>query len=701
MAKRSQQQSGSNLSRPSRTTFLQRICWTFLIIGAIFTVLVAIYSPALHGSYLWDDDANVTKPELRSWDGLVAIWTRWGATQTYYPLLHSVFWIEHHLWGDNTLGYHLANIFWHAISVYLVYLILRRLQIPGASLAAAIFALHPVMVESVAWITEQKNTLSGVLYFGSLLAYLHFDVDRRRTTYALAMSLFVLSLWTKTITVTLPAAILVILWWQRGKIRWRQDVVPLLPWFALSLLMGIFTAWYEQVYVGVQFTGLHLTLPQKILLSCRAVWFYFGKLIFPTQLTLIYPRWNIDTHQTWQYLYVVAFLLVLGGAWSVRHRWRAPLASLLYFVGTLSPLLGFFGTFIFLYTFVCDHFQYLASLGIIVPVAAAIALFAERHAGTARNLTVGACALMLGALAFGSWQQSRFYTDSMTLYQTMIARNPECWMAYNNLGITLEEQNQPEKALQSYRKAIELKPDYAEAHNNLGMYYYNSHRLTEAIQEYEEALRLQPNYLAAEINLGNTSIDQNQSENAIKHYEAALAINPKCALAFYDLGNTYLKLGRTEQAIEHYRKAEQAKMETAELHYNLGIALAQSGKAKEAIEELNSALKFNPSSSQIHNNLGAALLDSGHPDEAISHFQQALRLGTEDLAVYKNLTDAYLRMNRRSEAIATAQRALQLARLQGETQLAQQIEAWLSKQDSQPAAGQTPPPTPSPLAPSS
>ncbi len=334
----------------------------------VFVALLALYSPALRGQYLWDDTDNITRPELRSWHGLKLIWFQWGATQTYYPVLHTLYWIEQKLWGDATLGYHVASILFHSISVCLVYWIVRRLKIPGALLAAAIFTVHPVYVESIAWITEQKNTLSGMFTLAAILAYLHFDDSRRRGTYAWALGLFLLALESKATAVTLPIALVVILWWKRGALSWRRDLAPLAPWFALSLLVGVFTIWYERVYVGVQGSEFVMSPLQRCLMASRAVWFYLGKLFWPANLILFYPRWDVNPAQAWQYLYVAALIALLAGAWAVHRRWRAPLAALLFFLGTLFPLLGFFATYIFRYTNVCDHFQYLPSLGIVVLV---------------------------------------------------------------------------------------------------------------------------------------------------------------------------------------------------------------------------------------------------------------------------------------------------------------------------------------------
>jgi hypothetical protein len=244
----------------------------------LFAAVLIAYLPALNGGLLWDDGAHVTRPELQSFQGLWRIWSDLWATQQYYPVLHTAFWIEHRLWGDSVLGYHLANLALHAAAALLLLMILRRLAIPGAWLAALIFALHPVCVESVAWITEQKNTLSAVFYLASALVYLEFDETRRRSSYLLALGLFVLALLSKTVTATLPAAMLVVLWWRRGRLSWKHDALPLAPWFALGTVAGLFTAWVESEVIGAKGADFALTLIGRCLVAGRVIWFYLSKI---------------------------------------------------------------------------------------------------------------------------------------------------------------------------------------------------------------------------------------------------------------------------------------------------------------------------------------------------------------------------------------------------------------------------------------
>ena len=380
---------------------------------------------------------------LRSLGGLRDIWFKLGATQQYYPLLHSAFWAEAQLWGDYVLGYHLANVVLHVIAACLVVTVCQRLEIKGAWLAGAIFALHPVNVESVAWISEQKNTLSLMFYLLAALAYLRFDAARKPRDYAIASALFACALLTKTVTASLPAALLVVFWWKRGSIKWRRDVLPLVPWFVVAAGSGLFTAWVERHLIGAEGSEYNLDVLQRVLLAGRVIWFYFDKLLWPTDLIFTYPHWTVDAKVAWQYVFDIGLLALAGWFWTLRSRTRAPLAALLFFTGSLFPVLGFLDIYPFRYSYVADHFAYLASLGVIVPLSAAATSALEqistsawmRRAQAASGgmvtpraklgaLASGATLIVLLMLALLSNLQSRMYVDARTLYRTTLERNP-------------------------------------------------------------------------------------------------------------------------------------------------------------------------------------------------------------------------------------------------------------------------------------
>ena len=312
-----------------------------------------------------------------------------------------------------------------------------------------------------------------------------------------------LGLLSKTVTATLPGALLVVFWWKRGRLTWQRDVLPLMPFFVLGAAAGLFTAWVERKLIGAEGAAFDLTFIDRFLIAGRVIWFYLGKLFWPANLIFMYPRWNINQDVWWQYLFPAAALLLATALWVLRRRWRGPLAGMLFFVGTLFPVLGFFNVYPFIYSFVADHFQYLASLGVIALVSAGIGLLLERRAFWPR---IGGCILclaLLSTLASLTWRQSRMYFDVKMLYQTTIEKNPNCWMAYNNLGLILDNMGQSQEAIEHYRQALAIKPDYAPAHNNWGVVLVRTGQIQEAIEHYKRALQLDPNYSMAYNNLGS------------------------------------------------------------------------------------------------------------------------------------------------------------------------------------------------------
>jgi tetratricopeptide (TPR) repeat protein len=528
-------------------------------------VTILAYWPALRGQYIWDDNAHITKPELRSAHGLYHIWFDVGATQQYYPLLHSAFWIEYQLWADNTLAYHLTNLLQHLAAAGLVYLILKKLSIPGAGLAAAIFALHPVQVESVAWITEQKNTLSAIFYLSAMLIYLRFDKTRRSPLYAAALLLFVLGVMSKTVTATLPAALLVIFWWQRGKISFWEDVLPLLPWFAIGAVAGLFTAWVEKNLIGAEGSGYQLTILQRCLVAGRVIWFYLGNLIWPSNLMFIYPRWNVDPARWRQWLFPIAAVVVLILLWILRKKSRGPLAAWLFFVGTLFPVLGFFNVYPFIFSYVADHFQYLACLGMIVLAAAGITLGLSRSSSIFR---VAIPMVLVAILATLTWRQSRIYGDIITLYQTTLDKNPDCWMADNNLAIVLADRGQLPEAIRHYQRALRLKPDFAAAENNLGNALVNVGRTQEAIGHFQNALRDRAIFPEAENDLAIALFNVNRLADGLQHFEAAVYEKPDDPEYRFNLAMAYARTQQNSAAIA----AARAALELARSQGNASLA---------------------------------------------------------------------------------------------------------------------------------
>ena len=409
--------------------------WGFGLLLLVATVVA--YLPCLRGGFVWDDDSWTARiAELPAgFTGLWTIWSKPTALQQFYPLSGTTFWLDCHLWGWHTLPYHVENVLLHACAALLFWRLLRRLEVPGARLAGAVFALHPLMVESAGWITERKNVFSLVLYLGALLAYGRFArfwkaddapppeakaaPPERWSGYAFAFLLFAGALLAKATAFSLPAVLLLICWWKRGHIRWQADVLPSLPFFAFTLGLGLVTAWLEKHHVGAAGAEWALSFPERCLIAGRALWFYAGKLFWPAKLCFVYPRWQLDAGSLAQWLYPATAAGALVGLWLARQRiGRGPATAAFFFAGTLFPLLGFMNAYFMRYSFVCDHWTYLSSLGLIALGAALVARVGERL--RAPKLLYGFAAVVLPVLGGLTWEQSKMYGDIETLNRATI-----------------------------------------------------------------------------------------------------------------------------------------------------------------------------------------------------------------------------------------------------------------------------------------
>jgi tetratricopeptide (TPR) repeat protein len=492
------------------------------LMGWLLVLMTTVaYLPAFQAGFIFDDDVHVTgNLALRSLNGLGQIWSQPSATPQYYPLVHTSFWLEYHLWGLNPAGYHVINVLLHALAAVLLWRALVRLQVPGSWLAAGIFALHPVAVESVAWVTERKNVLSAVFYFAAALVWWRWDdpvmpderagsqdgkVRPARGWYFLALALFLAALLSKTVTCSLPAALLLVSWWKRGRLELRE-FGSLLPFFVVGAGLALVTSRLEHTQVGASGPEWAFNLPDRCLIAGRALCFYAGKLCWPAHLTYIYPRWQVNAGVWWQWLFPTAVLAVMGLLWGLRRRLgRGPLVAVLFFAGTLLPALGFSNIYFMRYSLVADHFQYLAGTGLIVLAAAGLAngrrpvpsLGAPGQSAwpSWRAAAVVGLLLTLGTL---TWRQCGMYAGPETLWETTLQRNPRAWMAHDNLGEFLMQQGREDEAVAHWKQAIKVKPDDAVAYYNLGMAASQSGRVAEAIAFYQQALDLDPNQVEAD-----------------------------------------------------------------------------------------------------------------------------------------------------------------------------------------------------------
>ncbi len=631
-------------------------------LGCLLLAVVALvaYQHVWHAGFIWDDDAHVTRPGLRSLHGLWRIWFEPGATQQYYPVLYSAFWMEHRIWSDSAQGYHIANVLLHACAACLLFRVLWRLDVPGAFLGALLFVVHPVCVESVAWISEQKNTLSAVFYLLAALSYIEYDRERRPGHYAVGLALFALALLSKSVAATLPAALLVVFWWKRGRLSWRGDVIPLAPWLALGSGAGCMTAWMERTHVGASGAAYALGISDRFLVAGRALWFYLWKLVRPVDLTFIYPRWTIEARDPFQYLYPATAIGALAALAMMRNRSRGPFAAALLFAGTLFPALGFINLFPFIYSFVADHFQYMAAAVAMSAAAAALAVVARRLSRIGRLVSGISAACAVAVLASLTWIQSSMYADADTLWRATLARNPAAWMAHNNLAADLLDRGHFDEAIAEARLAIASGPRNAEAYVTLGDALDQKKRPGDALAQYERALELEPTNAIAHNNLGSALLQAGRTDEAIDHYQRALWTKPDFAKAHANLADAFLRTGRLDESISEYARALEIDPSDARANANLGTALAQQGRMGEAIAHFRRALEISPRFAIAHTNLGNVLLQAGRRDEALAHYERALELDPDSSAAHNNVGYALLVSGRLEEAIAHFRSALAL-----------------------------------------
>ncbi len=626
------------------------------------------YFPSLRGALLWDDVGHVTSPALQSGSGLLRIWFEPGATQQYYPLLHTAFWLEHQLWGDATLGYHLVNILWHATSACLFFVLLRRLAIPGAFVAAALFALHPVCVESIAWISEQKNTLSLVFYLAAALAWLRFDdasqtppsvaavYDRRSPKpdgghrpplqhYLVATLWFLAALLTKTVTATLPCALLVLTWWRRGRLSWRGDVLPLLPWIALGALAGLGTAWFESTQIGAAGAEFTLGPIERGLLAGRVGWFYFVSIIWPLDLAFFYPRWTIDSGVWWQWLFPLATVAVLALAawWSRRD--RGPLAAALLFGGTLFPVLGFVNVYPFVFSYVADHFQYHASLALFAFFAAAAVRGWDYFQWSRAAGRAAAVAVLLVAATL-TWQQSAHYRDVVTLYRATLERSPDSWVAHLNLGVALDEAGETQEALPHLQRALALKADHPETLNSLGNVLNRLGRSAEARPLLERAVQLQPRFDSAHNTLGVSLMALGQSDAGIAAFRRALEINPRLTTARVNLGWALANTSRPAEALVQFDQARREEPENADVCFKTAWVLVTMRRLPDALPPARRAVELQPANVDYRLVPATILLELGRPAEAAEQFEAALELAPGHPGALHGLQEARRRLGR-------------------------------------------------------
>ncbi len=546
---------------------------TILGIAGLLLLTLAVYYPLRWGVFLWDDAAWVTNnPLIHHWRGFEIFWlsTKAMGEVQYYPMTLSVLSIEYHLWGLQTLPYHLVNVLFQAANAILLWLILRRLELRSAWLVAALFAIHPIQVETVGWVAEIKNLLSGFFYFLALLSFLKFiDVGPKAAApsnsvnteklyqnhqlYVISTILFLLGLLSKTAVCTLPVAILVILWW---KDRWRDKeiVLRLIPWFIIAFIIGMVTVHVEHTSVGTHGADWRFTIGQRILIAGHAFWFYIIKLLWPHPLLMIYPRWHLGNSVG--YIWAIAAVALFAFLWSMRDRMgRGPMAAMLFYLITIGPVLGFITFYTQLYSFVADHYQYLACIGPMVLAGELIYWLADKAGQWKHAVALAAATVLLVVLGWISFNQSKLYDLDYTLWHYVYEHNRNSFIVKGLYGATLLERQEYGPAMVQLVAANAMHRHSLPVVFNLAAGYMVTGHYHRALHYYAWYLLHDPGAVDAWTNSANCLVALRAYEPAARDLAVALKLKPNFAAGWMELAHVSYLAGHLKYAEKFYRHA--------------------------------------------------------------------------------------------------------------------------------------------------
>ncbi len=581
--------------------FSRRDAFSFLVLGVLIAV---VYFPAALAGFVWDDSIMRELRAVSTWGG---IWDLWfdpvnayleGGTRKeghYWPLLYTTFWIEHKLWGFSPAGYHIVNILIHFANTVLLWRLLVRLAVPGAWFVAAVFAVHPLHAESVAWIMARKDMLATLFCLASLAIWLRFVESPGRGRYAAALLLFAAAMLCKSVVVLFPATLLTLQWWKEGRLT-RADLLRVAPFFLVGLAIAVGDMLF---YQNVQPLSLGFSAAERALIAAHALWFYVGKLLWPMGLAVIYPHWDVNVADPLAWGHVIAAVAVAAALWFLRGRvGRGPLACALFFAFMLSPTLGFVDYGYMRYSFVADRYQYLAGIGVIVFFAGAAAYGSYKLPDVLRKAAKGAALALLFLLGAATWNQAGVYKDEVTLFRHVISLNPQAYTAHLNLAYALlHSEGASEEALTAARIAVKRRPLYHSSRNVLGAALSGLGRHEEAEKHLRRAVELNPRYAPAFLNLGESLRRQERYKEALEAYLAAIRIDRDYPLPYVAMGYVLFGLKRYEAAVSSMKQALSLKPDlpmAPRLHFLMEQALRKMGRHDEAERHLRRAGKLAP-----------------------------------------------------------------------------------------------------------
>jgi len=601
---------------------------------------------------------------MHNWIGLWKFWFQPGSWVEYYPVQETVRWVQWQLWSNDTLGYHLTNVVLHFINALLVWHLFSKFDLRLAWLGGFIFAIHPAQVESVAWISELKNTLSLPFFLLAICFWIDYEASHSKRDYGKALGLFFVAMLCKATMALFPVIILLYAWWKRGRIQW-SDLKAGTPFLIVSLVLGLTLIW-----VGRLYSGIGHEQPENIPLggifsrfdgAGHIMSVYFFRVFLPVDSLLIYPKWQVNPCSWFEYLpwLVLAGLFVV--LWRKRQSWgRHALLGLGFFLINLIPFLGFNAISYMSFTWVMDHFLYIPIIGLIGLVIAGLGDLETRVSARLcpYSCSLGGLTVVLALLAWESHFLAGLFVNDETFWTYMLERNPNAWLAHHNLGLDLLDKERIPEAIAQFNEVLRLNPGFSDGHYNMGIALDKTGQTTEAQNQYRQALTLDPDNEQACLNLGVIEKRSGNLTDAEDLFTRALKLNPNDAVASLDLGDILLQTGRLSQAIDLFKQAVELNPDVAQLHYNLGNALLESGQFSLAVEQFGTAVALDPDFAPAHENLGVALARSGRILEAIEQFQVALQINPAYAAARDNLGLALAQTGRIPEAVEQFQLAL-------------------------------------------
>jgi len=579
---------------------------TWLQAALLPLVTLLVYIPAMQAGFVWDDDTTLLENIVFEKNGLYRAWLTTEFV-SYWPITWTSYWLEHELWGFRPTGYHVVNVLVHATSSLLLWRVLLRLNIPGAWFVALVFAVHPVNVASVAWITQRKNVLSMLFYLTTLLCYLRFGSTKNARWYWMAVVAFGFSMLSKGSSATLPVVLLLMAWWQRGCIS-RRDVLRSVPFFLVTALMSATEIWFQANRAIREDIIRDAGFFERLAASGWIVWFYLHKALLPINLAFVYPLWKVDPYNWLSYVPGVMLVVMLGVCWRSRNEWgRPPLFALSYFVVTLAPILGFVDIYYMRYSLVADQYQYLSIIGVLTLAVGGLMRTANRLAADNRLPITCAAALIVVLLGTLSWQQAATYKDEETLWADTLRKNPQSMLALVSRGVVYSKQGRREIALQYYFRAMELHPHVPLIPFKIAEEFRTQNRFDEALRYYRQALSQAPGYWEVHSGLATLLAELDRLDEAIEHMQQAVAARPENSMLHYNHANFLRERGRLDESVIAYQHALELEPDKVAVLNNLARVLISLGRVKAAIGHLKKAVSIEPNNAMLHRNLRFAL----------------------------------------------------------------------------------------------